>query len=175
MPNFTPTPVAGGGVIDPDAIVVELEAIAAAHNTHAAGDFPADCVPLAALVNDYAATPIDIGVQGAQAGAIVMLGTPQTSLVIPYDCTLIAVSAVVSVIGGAGAGGSVNLYHETDAVYVLGSDLAIPVALTAYSDSAPAKTDLTAGDVLTVRLAVAAGESITSPNLTLWVKAQHTT
>lgn len=170
MPNYTPTPVATGATVNPAAIQTELENIADAHNTHDTGDFPADSVPLSAIINDKSVFPLDIGVQGALNGPI-LANVEQNCLVIPIACTLIAVSAIALSITD---GGDVNLYHETDAVDVLSADIEIRVALTAYTGTIN-KTDFAAGDVITIRTDILAADVITGLNFTLWFKSDHTT
>lgn len=175
MPNFNPITVVTGATINPAAILQNLEAIAAAHNTHETGDFPADCVPLSAIINDHSVFPVTFGIQGTLTGPI-LANVQHSCLVIPNDCTLIAVSVVASAIDANGNGGDVNIYHETDATDVLSADITVDDVLVEFKGTIN-KTDFSAGDILTIRAAIdgVQPDLITGLNFTLWFKAAHTT
>ena len=173
MPPFVPINVTSGGQIDPEKLNEVLALIAAAFNTHETSDFPADCVPVTAVVADQAQAPVYLGKQGQIiAGAII--GTQQIDITVPYDCTLLGGFCVARSLSATPAATvESNIYHEDDAVYLWVANVTLAEDGIAVNAGAPAKTDLTAGDVLTLRVITPGAETVDDIMWTLLVKAQH--
>jgi hypothetical protein len=173
MPPFVPFNVTSGGQIDPEKLNELLQLIAAAFNTHETGDFPADSVPITAVVADQSQAPTYLGKQGTiAAGAVI--GTQQIDITVPFDCTLLGGFCVARALSATpNALVESNIYHEDDATYLWAANVTLNEDAVPKNAGTPAKTDLTAGDVLTLRVVTPGAETVSDIVWTLLVKSTH--
>jgi len=173
MPPYVPENVTSGGQVDPEKLNEQLGKIAAAFNTHDPADFGAACVPVASVIADQSQAEMQIGKQGTiAAGAVI--GTQQIDIPVPFNCTLVGGFCVAKTLSASpSATVESNIYHEDDATMLWASNVTLAKDATPVNAGTPAKTDLTAGDVLTLRVVTPGAETVTDIEWTLLVKSQH--
>ncbi len=168
MGQYARTSPSTGTVITAAYLDGEFAKIETAHNTHTTGDFPANSVPQTALVNGqsyfamhlryYAQIPIN------------QTATKYAQVVVPVNCTLVKVKAVVMAVT---ATASVDVYDEGagPAATVLSSPITIAAATTAYSRTVG--TAFLEDDILSLRATTNGTGLLDGTEVTLLFKANH--
>jgi hypothetical protein len=171
MGQFTRTSPSAGAGITAAYVDGELAKIETAHNTHATGDFPADCVPVTAVANDMADFCIVLQ-HNTAVGAAQTYATARTEGVgyTPMAFTLVAVTVIAGAVTvGAGNTGC-KLYYDGAAA---SNEMALAAARTGLIDSAPVVTAFSAQKNLEIRVNNGAGDDASGITMILHCKKQH--
>lgn len=105
--------------------------------------------------------------EAASAG-VVAVGTVQDVLVVPIACTLVGVKVMA---GAISTGGDVDVYNQTGTpATVLSGVVSVSAANTDYAGTI-ASGAIAAGDILTLRMAIGGGNSMTNVSVALLFKA----
>ena len=144
------------------------DAAMTAHNTHAVGDFPADCIPVTAVANDHSTFTITL-THAAAVGTSQGYTDQQNEGLgwIPASFTLVSVTAVAaSVTTGCG----VKLYYNGAAA---SNAIELAANYTGLQDSAPVVVDLVAGKLLELRFETGGAENCSGITVILECKKEH--
>jgi hypothetical protein len=174
MGQYSKTTVADGGAITHTHLNTELGKIETAHNTHATGDFAADCVPDSAVAKSeeyrYFTLQLDSGI--TQVTGAVALGTDAfDNTVVPCDCTLVDIDFICLQTSANGTE-YVDVYELTVPTSILSAKVGLAAPNTRYTGTI-STTSFSAHDRLSLRLELAGAgpDTVTKVKATLLFKA----
>ncbi len=174
MGQYSQASASSDTAITSDYINQELGKLATAHNTHETGDFPVNSVPNTALVENQQDRSLQL--IKASVGSGQAVGTVQTMIPIPEDCTLTKVKVMVTSIGSGGTH-QVDIYdNQGTPASVLTGPITVAASGTVYSGTISGTTkSLNEDDFLSLRcITPASTGAFTEVNVVLYFKDNHT-
>jgi len=166
MGQFDPTPCPA--VVTATWLNAILAAIQTAFNTHATSDFPEKCIYRNAFISHLGRSFLKVGVSG---GAAIVADGYFGYMPVAKAGTI---TAIYGICNACAANPAATLQRIRDGVQEdIGNQITFAAAHTDYLVGGLTNTDLKPGDVLVMKI-VAAGKSVTFPQMTVAVKSDHT-
>ena len=178
MGKYTKATFTASAAISGDGLWDEFDKIAKAHNKHVATDFTSsyttgtyNTIPPGAVICKNGYFSMHLQVNATQTGSLA-LTTQVAYCTVPFACTLVRGMVIAATVGAGGTQKAVVYREDTPDVKVF-SDVTMAAAGTPYDASTPQMADLSAGDVLSLRLVLPAAETTSYLSYTMLAKARH--
>jgi hypothetical protein len=177
MAQLTPTTFTTNEAVTAAKLTSAFSDVATAFNAVDSTNLAADSVPLTALATDGQYYTLTMHAAGAHAGAIAVTVIEQSIAIPVASSKIVAVSVCCTALS---TGGSVDIYTQTDAAEawdavgrtVLSAPIAIAAVNTGYSGTVAITTARAVREVLSLRLVVGGGNSLTDVTATILMKNQ---